>query len=81
MSGKRHLTDGIEIPKSRQDRRKWELQILRNLGGWHHQTSGNDKTSGKTKLKKEYLRRTTTRDKTHLPKTYQMNKYLGCTPC
>ena len=37
--------------KSRQDqnaRRKRDLQILRNLGGWHHQTSGNEKQNSET---------------------------------
>ena len=36
--------------KSRQDqnaRRKQDLQILRNLGGWHHQRSGNEKQNSK----------------------------------
>ena len=45
-SGKRHLTDGIELPN--QDKiRKRDLQILRNLGGWHHQTSGNERQNSK----------------------------------
>ena len=36
--------------KSRQDqntRRKRDLQILRNLGGWHYQTSRNEKQNSK----------------------------------
>ena len=41
--GKRHLTDGTELPN----------QILWNLGGWHHQTSENERL-----FKKIYLRRT-----------------------
>ena len=44
------LTDGIEQPKSRQDqnaRRKRDQQILRNLGGRHDQTSGNEKQNSK----------------------------------
>ena len=35
----------VKLPKSRQDQnacRKRDLQILRNLGGWHHQTSRNE---------------------------------------
>ena len=39
--------------KSRQDentRRKRDLQILRNLGGWHHQTSRNEKLNYKKNI-------------------------------
>ena len=53
-SGKRHMNDGMELPN--QDRiriRKWNLQILRHLGGWHHQTSANERHDPK-----KYLRRT-----------------------
>ena len=47
-SGKRHLTDGIELPNQDQNaRRKRDLQILRNLGRWHHQTSRNEKQNSK----------------------------------
>ena len=55
-SGKRQLTDGMELSnkdKIKNARRKRNLQILGHLGGWHHQTSGN-----KGKIQKEYLRRT-----------------------
>ena len=41
---KRHLTDGMELPNGR---RKRKLQILGHLGGWHHQTSGNEKQNSK----------------------------------
>ena len=43
-SGKRHLTDGMELPnqdKIKNARRKRNLQILGHLGGWHYQKSGN----------------------------------------
>ena len=50
-SGKRHLTDGIELPNQDKIRTLAEnetYKYLGNLGGWHHQTSQNKKT----KLKK-----------------------------
>ena len=39
--------------QNENSRRKWNLQILGYLGGWHHHTSGNEK-----KIQKEYLKRT-----------------------
>ena len=42
-SGKRHLTDGMELPNQDKTRRKRNLQILGNLGGRHYQTNGNKK--------------------------------------
>ena len=45
-SGKRQLIDGMELPnkdKIKNARRKRNLQILGHLGGWHHQTSGNER--------------------------------------
>ena len=50
-SGKRHLTDGIQLPnqdkiKSHAENER-DIQILRNLGGWHHQTSRNEKQNSK----------------------------------
>ena len=44
-SGKRLLIDGLELPN--QDKRKRNLQILGYLGGWHHQTSGNERQNSK----------------------------------
>ena len=44
--GKRHMTDGMELPNNDKIR-KWNLQILGYLGGWHHQTSGNEKQDSK----------------------------------
>ena len=44
-----------QTAKSRKNKyalRKGNLQILGNIGSWHHQTSGNER-----KIKKEYLRR------------------------
>ena len=45
-NGKWHLADGIELPNQDKIRTLAEneiLQILRNLGCWHHQTSRNEK--------------------------------------
>ena len=55
-SGKRHLTDGIELANQQKIRtlaRKRGLQILRNLGGWHYQRSGNEKTKFKKNISRE----------------------------
>ena len=41
--------------KSREDRnarRKRDLQIFRNLGGWHHRTSRNEKQNSKRRTRK-----------------------------
>ena len=41
-SGKRHLTDGMELPN--QDKiRKRNIQILGHLGSWRHQISGDER--------------------------------------
>ena len=56
ISGKRNMTEGIELPnqdKIRTPREKRNVQILWNIGGGQHQTSGDER-----KIKKEYLRRT-----------------------
>ena len=45
-SGKRQMTEGIELPnqeKNRNIRRKCNLQILGNIGSGHHQTSGDER--------------------------------------
>ena len=43
-SGKWHTIDGIELPnQDKNARRKRRLQILGYLGGWHHQTSANER--------------------------------------
>ena len=55
-SGKRHMTDGIELPNHDRIRtleEKWNLQILGHIGGLHHQTS-----EMKDMIRKENLRRT-----------------------
>ena len=47
-SGKWHLIDRIELPNQDKIRtQKRDLQILRNLGDWYHQTSWNEKQNSK----------------------------------
>ena len=46
-SGKRHMTDGMEEPNQDNAQRKQNLQILGHLGGWYHQTSGNERRKSK----------------------------------
>ena len=79
-SGKRHMTEGMELPnhdKIRTHEKKWNLQILGDLGGWHHQTSANERHDPK-RISQENEK--TTWDKTLQQKPHQRNKYLGCAP-
>ena len=41
-SVKRHITEGVDLP-NQNARRKRNLQILGDVGSWHHRTSGNEK--------------------------------------
>ena len=55
-SGKRHMTDGMELPNQNKIRTLGENENYKYLGileTWHYQTSGNER-----KIEKEYLRRT-----------------------
>ena len=79
-SGKRHMTDGIEL--SNQDK-AWTLgekDTYKYLGILEVDTFKQVET--KEKIKKVYLgeNKKATRDKTIKSKPYQRNKYLGCTP-
>ncbi len=41
---KRQITKGIELPrKIKNARKKANLQVLRNIGSGHHQTSGDER--------------------------------------
>ena len=44
-SGKRHLTDGMELQHQNNVRtlKKGNIQILMHLGGWYNQTNGDDR--------------------------------------
>ena len=44
-SGKRHLTDGMELPNQNKIRMLRENETY--LEGWHHQTSGNERQNSK----------------------------------
>ena len=49
-SGKRHKTDGIELPNQDKVRRSQKTRPTnnsQNLGGWHHQTSANERQHSK----------------------------------
>ena len=75
-SGKRHLTDGIELPN--QDKIR-TLTAYKHLGILEADTI--KQVEMRNKIQKECLRRTTKLLETKLlSKSYQRNKYLGCTP-
>ena len=78
-SGKRHLTDRMELPNQEKTRTLGEKETYNYLGIMEADTI--KQVEMKEKIKKEYLRRTKKllRDKTMLQKPYQRNKYLGCT--
>ena len=77
-SGKRHLTDGRELPNQDKIRTFAENETYKYLSilesDTHKQMETKDaiqkNISGELK---------TTRDKTVKPKHYQRNKHLGCT--
>ena len=73
-SGKRHITDGMELPHQDKIRTLAENETNKYLGILEADTIKQVEMKGK--IPKEYLRRTkkTTRDKT----VQQRNKYLGC---
>ena len=78
-SGKRHLSDGMELPNQDKIRTLAENETYKYLGILEADTIKQMEMNDK--IQKEYLSRTkkTTRDKTLLQKPYQRNKYLGFT--
>ena len=46
-SGKWHMTDGMKLPNHNKIRTLGENEILGYLGGWHHQTSENERQDSK----------------------------------
>ena len=45
-NSKRHMTEGVELPKSSRHQNAWRkgyLQILWYIGSWHYQASGNER--------------------------------------
>ena len=79
-SGKRHMTDGIELSNHDRIRTLEENETYKYLGILEADTIKQVKM--KDTIRKEYLRITekTTRDKTLQQKPHQRNKYLGCAP-
>ena len=79
-SGKRHMTEGVELLNQvviRTLRKKRNLQILGDIGSWYYQTSGNERKKLKrVSQKKQKI----TRDKTLQQDPCQRNKYLDCHP-
>ena len=80
-SGKRHLTDEMELPNQDKIRTLEEKQTYKYLGILEADTI--KQVEMEEKIKKEYLRRITKLLETIniLQKHYQRNKYLGCIPC
>ena len=78
-SGKRHMTDGIELPNKDRIRTLEEKETYKYLGILEadHQTSANERPDPK-RISQENAK--TTRDKTLKQKPHQRNKYLGCAP-
>ena len=56
-SGKRHLTDGMELPNQDKIRKLGENEIYKYLGIWEANTI--EQVEMKDKIQKEYLWRTT----------------------
>ena len=75
-SGKRHLTDGMELSNQYTIRTLGEKETYKYLGILEADTS--KQVEIKDKIQKEYLRKTA-RDEILKQKPYQRNRYLGCT--
>ena len=79
-SGKRHMTDGIELPNHDKIRTLGENETYKYLGIFKADTnkiSANERQDPK-RISQENEK--TTREKTLRQKPHQRNKYLGCAP-
>ena len=78
-SGKRRITDGVELPNQDKIRTPTENENYKYLGILEDDTI--KQVEMENKIQKEYLRRTkkTTQDKTQSQKPYQRYKYMSCT--
>ena len=78
-SGKRQITDGIELPNQDKIRTLKENETYKYLCIFDANSMKQVKMKGK--LQKEYLRwiRKLLEKKTLQQEPYQSNKYLGCT--
>ena len=76
-SGKRHMTEGIELPNQEKIRTLREKETYKYMGILEPDTI--KQVELKDNIKKEYLRRTRKliEDKTRSQELYQRNKYLG----
>ena len=74
-SGKRYMTDGMELPNHHRIRTLKEKETYRYLGILEAEII--KQVQMKDTTRKEYLRR----DKTLQQKPHQRNKYLGSAPC
>ena len=77
-SGKRHLTDGMELPNQDKIRTLGENETYKYLGIL--EADNIKQVEMKDKIQKEYCRRTRNLLETKLS-PYQRIKYLDCTPC
>ena len=77
--GKRHLTNGMELPNQDTIRTLGEKETYKYLGIL--EVDNIKQMNMKEKIKKEYLMRTTKLLETNLSSRnrYQRNKYLDCT--
>ena len=78
-SGKRHLTGGMELPNQDKIRTLREKETNKYLGILEADTIKQDQMKEKIK-KVSQENQKAIRDKTIWQKSYQRNKYLGCTP-
>ena len=79
-SGKRHITDGMELPNHDRIRTLEENETNKYLGIL--ETDTIKQVQMKDTIRKEYLKKNakTTQDKTLQQKPHQKNKYLLCVP-
>ena len=79
-SGKRHLTDGIELPNQDKIRMLAENDTCKYLGILEADTIKQVEMKKNPKRISQENQKTT-RNKALQQKPYQRNKYLDCTPC
>ena len=80
-SGKRHLTDGMELSIQNNIRTFGEKEAHKYVGKLEAGTINQVEMKEKNKERVYQEHKKTTRDKTIWQKPYQRNKYLGCSPC
>ena len=78
-SGKRQLTDGMELPNQDKIKTLAENKTYKFLGILEADTIKQVEMKEKKSERISQENKKTIRDKTQLQKSYQRNKYLGCT--